>query len=103
LLVRYPDLVRQTIARFEGEEIRTEGDSFYVVFEAVSQAVRAGLAIVEGAANVSQEIPERPPATRLGFLPGPWAIGLDLPLSGPEAAEGDRGASTRSSEPWAVR
>ncbi len=50
LLGRYRDLVRIQVARFRGAEIKTEGDSFYVVFPAVSAAVRAALAILERAA-----------------------------------------------------
>ncbi len=45
LLTRYRRLVRETIAQYGGAEIRTEGDSFYVVFDSVSQAVEAGLAV----------------------------------------------------------
>ena len=49
VLVRYRDLVRGQVARHAGAEIRTEGDSFYVVFDAVSNAVQCGLEIVEQA------------------------------------------------------
>jgi class 3 adenylate cyclase len=45
LLTRYRRVVRDVIGRFGGAEVRTEGDSFYVVFDSVSQAVEAGLAI----------------------------------------------------------
>ncbi len=48
LLTRYRRVVREAIASFGGAEIRTEGDSFYVVFDSVSQAVEAGLAIQAG-------------------------------------------------------
>ena len=48
LLVRYRRVVRDAIPTFGGAEIRTEGDSFYVVFDSVSQAVEAGLAIQLG-------------------------------------------------------
>ena len=46
LLGRYRGVVREVIGTFRGAEIRTEGDSFYVVFDSVSDAVQAGLAIV---------------------------------------------------------
>ena len=49
LLGRYRELVRHAVSRFDGSEIKTEGDSFYVVFPAVSSAVESGLAIVSGA------------------------------------------------------
>ena len=50
LLERYRLLVRDAVATAHGAEIRTEGDSFYVVFDSVSAAVRCGLAILAGAA-----------------------------------------------------
>ena len=40
MLTRYRNLVRGAVDRFGGAEIRTEGDSFYVVFDSVSTAVR---------------------------------------------------------------
>ena len=40
LIGRHHDWVRQTIARFEGEEIETAGDSFFIVFTKTSDAVR---------------------------------------------------------------
>ncbi len=50
LLSRYRTLVRGAVANFRGAEIKTEGDSFYVVFDSASAAVRCGLAIVDAAA-----------------------------------------------------
>ncbi len=49
LLARYRRLVREVVASHAGAEIRTEGDSFYVVFPLASSAVRAGLAILDAA------------------------------------------------------
>jgi branched-chain amino acid transport system substrate-binding protein len=46
LLERYRAVVRAAVSRYQGSEIKTEGDSFYVVFPAVSQAVQCGVAIV---------------------------------------------------------
>ena len=48
LLTRYRRVVREVVPSFGGAEIRTEGDSFYVVFDSVSQAVEAALAIQSG-------------------------------------------------------
>jgi class 3 adenylate cyclase len=53
LVGRYRTLVRGEIAAFHGAEIRTEGDSFYVVFGSVSEAVQAGLAIRDAASAAS--------------------------------------------------
>ena len=55
LLARFRVLVREVIARFNGAEIRTEGDSFYVVFSSASAAVQGGLAILEAAAAAGGE------------------------------------------------
>ena len=49
LLGRYRAVVREVIGQAGGAEIRTEGDSFYVVFTSVAQAVLAGLAILAAA------------------------------------------------------
>ena len=51
LIARFRILVREVIGRFDGAEIRTEGDSFYVVFSSASAAVNGGLAILEAAAT----------------------------------------------------
>jgi class 3 adenylate cyclase/ABC-type branched-subunit amino acid transport system substrate-binding protein len=55
LLTRYRMLARQEIGRFGGAEIKTEGDSFYVVFDSVSSAVRCGLAITAAARDAADE------------------------------------------------
>ena len=55
LLTRFRLLVREVIARFDGAEIRTEGDSFYVVFTSASAAVNGGLSILEAAAAAGGE------------------------------------------------
>lgn len=49
LIGRYRRLVRTHISAFQGAEIRTEGDSFYVVFDSVAEAVEAALAISHAA------------------------------------------------------
>jgi class 3 adenylate cyclase len=54
LLDRYRTLVRGAVASFRGAEIKTEGDSFYVVFDSASAAVRCGLAIVEAATATAE-------------------------------------------------
>jgi class 3 adenylate cyclase len=63
LLARYRDLVRVAVARTGGAEIRTEGDSFYVVFPSATAAIRAGLAIAAAAAAATEHdssLPIRP-------------------------------------------
>ena len=60
LLTRYRRVVREAIATFGGAEIRTEGDSFYIVFDSVSAAVEAG----------SKRAPPSTGRVRAGSLPG---------------------------------
>ena len=55
LIERYRGLVRAVVASERGREIRTEGDSFYVVFDSASAAVRAGQAILAAAADDPDE------------------------------------------------
>jgi class 3 adenylate cyclase len=49
-LAGYRRLVRAAVERQAGSEIRTEGDSFFVVFPSASRAVQCGLDIVAAAA-----------------------------------------------------
>ena len=42
----YRTLARKEIARFGGEEVGTEGDSFFVVFQSVADAVQCGIEIL---------------------------------------------------------
>ncbi len=70
LLTRYRALAREAIGRFGGAEIKTEGDSFYVVFGSVSGAVRCGLALVAEAAAASGEHPEEPIRVGVGIHAG---------------------------------
>ncbi len=70
VLLRYRDLVRGLVQQHAGAEIRTEGDSFYVVFAAVSDAVQCGLAIAAEARAASIERPEAPIAVGIGIHAG---------------------------------
>jgi len=57
MLDRYRGLVRQAVAEFSGAEIRTEGDSFYVVFDGASAAIECGLAITNAAGAAARDDP----------------------------------------------
>ena len=70
VLLRYRGIVRGLISRYTGAEIRTEGDSFYVVFAAVSDAVQCGLAIVDSARTASVDRPDAPIAVGVGIHAG---------------------------------
>lgn len=73
LLARYRTLVRDVIARFDGAEIRTEGDSFYVVFTSASAAVKGGLAILEAAKAASSQPDVSPIRVGVGVHAGEMA------------------------------
>lgn len=70
LLDAYRHLVRDVVVRHAGAEIRTEGDSFYVVFGSARHAVACGLAIVEAANRVSRDKPDRPIRVGIGINAG---------------------------------
>jgi class 3 adenylate cyclase len=54
LLEAYRVLVRSAVGEFGGAEIKTEGDSFYVVFPSASSAVQCGVAILAAAAESAE-------------------------------------------------
>ena len=81
LLARYRDLVRPVLGRTGGAEVRTEGDSFYVVFPSATTAIRAGLAIVAAAAAASAADPSLP------VLPG-VGVHAGEPVATPEGPVG---------------
>src|SRR5437016_7947255 len=70
LLDDYRRLVREVVQRVGGAEIKTEGDSFYIVFPSASGAVKCGLAISEAATAASTERPERPIRVGVGIHAG---------------------------------
>jgi outer membrane protein assembly factor BamB/class 3 adenylate cyclase len=73
LLGRYRALVRAVIGEFGGAEIRTEGDSFYVVFPSASSAVLGGLAILAAAAEATRTDPSQPLRVGIGVHAGETA------------------------------
>jgi outer membrane protein assembly factor BamB/class 3 adenylate cyclase len=73
LLHRYRALVRKVIGEFGGAEIRTEGDSFYVVFPSASSAVLGGLAILAAAAEATRTDPNQPLRVAIGVHAGETA------------------------------
>ena len=60
LLKSYRALMREVIARFGAAEIKTEGDSFYIVFPSASSAIEGGLAILRAAADATAGNPGQP-------------------------------------------
>ena len=70
LLDRYRRLVRREVGEFGGAEIKTEGDSFYVVFPSASSAVQCGLAIVRAAGDEARESGASPITVGVGIHAG---------------------------------
>jgi len=70
LIGDYRRLVRAEVARHEGAEVKTEGDSFYVVFNSTQAALRCGIAILRAAQVYSSERPDRPLKVGVGVHAG---------------------------------
>jgi len=70
LISDYHRIVRAEIAKHEGAEIKTEGDSFYVVFPGAHAAVSAASAILREADRYSQRQPQRPLRIGVGIHAG---------------------------------
>ena len=70
LLDAYRNLVREQVAEHAGAEIRTEGDSFYVVFPSARSAVACGLGIAAAASRHSNQRPDRPIRLGIGINAG---------------------------------
>jgi len=70
LIRDYRVLMREQIAAAEGAEIKTEGDSFYVVFDTAQQAVRCAIAIQRMAARKTAERTDRPIHIGIGINTG---------------------------------
>lgn len=59
LLRDYRTIVRREVARTKGAEIKTEGDSFYIVFEAAVPALECAVAILEQVEAHNARQPDR--------------------------------------------
>ena len=70
LLDEYRALVREQVAELAGAEIRTEGDSFYVVFPSARSAVACGLAITAAAVRHLELHPDQPIRVGIGINAG---------------------------------
>src|SRR4030081_328615 len=70
LLREYRTLVRREVARHEGAEVKTEGDSFYVVFESASSALECAVAILRAADAQNDRDPAMPLRIGVGLHAG---------------------------------
>jgi class 3 adenylate cyclase len=77
LLDIYRRMMRDTIARHGGAEIKTEGDSFYVVFPSASSAVMCGLSIVAAAVGQAHSDPDHPIQVGVGVNAGEAVAAAD--------------------------
>lgn len=80
LLATYRALMREVLERVGGAEVRTEGDSFYVVFPSASGAVQGGLAILAAAAEANAVQPGRPLRVAVGVHAGETAELVEGPV-----------------------
>ena len=70
LLRDYRTLVRREVARHDGAEVKTEGDSFYVVFDAPSVALDCAVAILRAADVRNGRDPTAPLRVGIGLHAG---------------------------------
>ena len=56
---RFLEIARTAIARHEGAEVKTEGEAIHAVFPSASSAVLCGLELVDAAAQLSVQEPDR--------------------------------------------
>lgn len=70
LLREYRTIVRREVGKHQGAEVKTEGDSFYVVFESPSDALECGVAVLKRAEAHSRRHPDRPIRIGIGIHAG---------------------------------
>jgi class 3 adenylate cyclase len=70
MVSRFLEIARRAIARHEGAEIKTEGDAIHAVFPSASGAVLCGLEIVDAAAELNAQEPQRPLGVGVGVHAG---------------------------------
>ncbi|MHB8631453.1 MAG: AAA family ATPase, partial [Candidatus Limnocylindria bacterium] len=70
LIADYRRIVRAQIAKHEGAEVKTEGDSFYVVFTTTGAAVSCAAAVLREADRYSRERSDRPMRIGVGIHAG---------------------------------
>src|SRR5947207_10754270 len=70
LIGEYRRIVRAEVAKTAGAEIKTEGDSFYVVFTSARAAVGCGVGILREADRYSRARPDQPMKVGVGIHAG---------------------------------
>lgn len=69
-VARFLEITRTAIARHQGAEMKTEGDAIHAVFPSASSAVMCGLEIVDSAADLNAQAPDRPLGVGVGVHAG---------------------------------
>jgi class 3 adenylate cyclase len=77
LLDRYRALVRSTVEAYGGAEVKTEGDSFFVVFPSASSGVRCALQILHAADAATRDDPATPLRVGIGVHAGETVEGSE--------------------------
>src|SRR5262245_6232330 len=70
LVDRFLQVARTSISSHHGAEVKTEGDAIHAVFPSASGAVLCGLEIVDAAARLSEQEPDRPLRVGVGVHAG---------------------------------
>lgn len=70
MVARFLEIARTAIARHQGTEMKTEGDAIHAVFPSASSAVLCGLDIVDAAAELNTQRPDRPLGVGVGVHAG---------------------------------
>ena len=70
MVSRFLEIARTAIAHHEGAEIKTEGDAIHAVFPSASSAVMCGLEIVDAAAELNAQEPDKPLGLGVGVHAG---------------------------------
>ncbi|HEY8808200.1 MAG TPA: AAA family ATPase [Candidatus Limnocylindria bacterium] len=70
LLREYRTLVRREVARHDGAEVKTEGDSFYVVFDSALSAIECAVSILRAAEVQNDRDPSMPLRIGVGLHAG---------------------------------
>jgi len=70
LIADYRRIVRAQVAQTGGGEIKTKGDSFYIVFSTARRALECGIAIFKAAEQQEAAHPERPMRIGIGIHAG---------------------------------
>ena len=70
LVGEYRRMVRAEVARTGGTEVKTEGDSFFVVFESAHRALDCALAVQKACAEYTAQNPDRPVRVGIGVNAG---------------------------------